>query len=55
LRRLRVEQLDLVQLHNLVEPEEWETALTPGGALEALVEARASGLIRFIGVTGRPL
>src|SRR5262249_57962910 len=52
LERLRVQQLDLIQLHNLVDEGEWETALGPGGALEALVEARAQGLVRFIGVTG---
>jgi len=50
--RLRVERIDLIQLHNLVDEHEWETALGPGGALEALVEARAQGLVRFIGVTG---
>ena len=52
LERLRVQQIDLIQLHNLVDEKEWETALGPGGALEALVEARAQGLVRFIGVTG---
>lgn len=52
LERLRVRQLDLIQLHNLVDEHEWETALGSGGALEALVEARAQGLVRFIGVTG---
>ena len=52
LERLRVERLDLIQLHNLVDEREWEIALGPGGALEALVEARAQGLVRFIGVTG---
>ena len=52
LERLQVEQVDLIQLHNLVEEDEWETALGPGGALEALVEARARGQVRFIGVTG---
>jgi aryl-alcohol dehydrogenase-like predicted oxidoreductase len=52
LERLRVEQLDLIQLHNLVDPDEWETALGPGGALEAAIEARDRGLVRFIGVTG---
>ncbi len=52
LERLRVDHVDLIQLHNLVEDGEWETALGPGGALEALVEARAQGLVRFIGVTG---
>ncbi|HXW84603.1 MAG TPA: aldo/keto reductase [Candidatus Binataceae bacterium] len=52
LERLRVDQLDLIQMHNLVEEPEWQTAMGPGGALEALVEARAQGLVRFIGVTG---
>ena len=52
LERLRVPQIDLIQLHNLVDEREWETALGSGGALEALVEARAQGLVRFIGVTG---
>ena len=52
LERLRVDQLDLIQLHNLVDEKEWQTALGPHGALAALVEARAQGLVRFIGVTG---
>lgn len=52
LERLQVDQLDLIQLHNLVDPQEWETALGPGGALEAAIEAREKGLVRFIGVTG---
>jgi aryl-alcohol dehydrogenase-like predicted oxidoreductase len=50
--RLRADVIDLVQLHNLVDEAEWEAALGPGGALEALVEARARGQLRFIGVTG---
>jgi len=52
LARLGVEQLDLIQLHNLVEDDDWEVAHGDGGALEALVEARDQGLVRFIGVTG---
>ncbi len=52
LERLGVDQVDLIQMHNLVEPEEQKLALGAGGALEALVEARAQGLVRFIGVTG---
>jgi aryl-alcohol dehydrogenase-like predicted oxidoreductase len=52
LERLRVDQVDLIQLHNLVDPAEWETAMGPGGALEAAVAAREEGLVRFIGVTG---
>lgn len=52
LERLRVDSVDLWQLHNLVNPAEWETAMGPGGALEAAIEARDEGLVRFIGVTG---
>lgn len=52
LERLRVPQVDLIQLHNLADPLEWEIAMGPGGALEAAIEAREQGLVRFIGVTG---
>lgn len=52
LERLRVDSFDLIQLHNLVDPQEWEQALGPGGALEAAIEAREQGLVRYIGVTG---
>jgi len=52
LARLGVDHVDLLQLHNLVDPLEWETALGPEGALRAAVEARDAGLTRFIGVTG---
>ena len=55
LTRMGVDRVDLIQLHNLVEPEEWETAHAPGGALEALLQARDEGLTRFIGVTGHGL
>ena len=55
LERLQVDQLDLIQLHNLVDPEAWQTALAPGGALEAAIEARDKGYVRFIGVTGHGL
>lgn len=52
LERLQVAQIDLIQLHNLVDEEGWQTAMGPGGALEALVEARERGQVRFLGVTG---
>jgi predicted aldo/keto reductase-like oxidoreductase len=47
-----VDHVDLWQLHNLADPIEWDTALSPGGVIEAAVEAREQGLVRFIGVTG---
>ena len=52
LERLRVDRLDLIQLHNLVEEDEWQTAFAPGGAVDALAAARDEGLVRFVGVTG---
>lgn len=55
LTRLGVDQLDLIQLHNLVEDDEWDAAFAVGGAVEALARARAEGLVRFIGVTGHGL
>ncbi len=55
LERLRVDSVDLIQLHALVDPAEWEVALGPGGALEACIEAREQGLVRFLGVTGHGL
>ena len=55
LARLGVDRVDLIQLHNLVEEDEWQTAHGPGGAVEALARARDEGLVRFIGVTGHGL
>src|SRR5215469_9040728 len=39
LERLEVQKLDLIQLHNLADPIDWDRALSPGGAVEACVEA----------------
>jgi aryl-alcohol dehydrogenase-like predicted oxidoreductase len=55
LDRLGVDKIDSIQLHNLVDVIEWDTALSSGGALEAAIEARDEGLVRFIGVTGHGL
>jgi aryl-alcohol dehydrogenase-like predicted oxidoreductase len=52
LDRLGVDHVDLWQLHSLADPIEWDTALSPGGAIEAAVEARDQGLVRWIGITG---
>ena len=52
LERFGVERVDLIQLHSLADPIEWDTALSPKGALEACIEAREEGLVRYIGVTG---
>lgn len=50
--RMGVDSVDLIQLHNLVEPDEWEVAHGKGGAVDALFAARDEGLARFVGVTG---
>ena len=52
LERMGTDHVELIQLHNLVAEDEWQTAYAPGGALEAVVRARDEGLVRFIGVTG---
>lgn len=55
LTRLGLDRVDLVQLHNLVEDDEWETAHGPGGVVEALLQAQSEGLVGHIGVTGHGL
>src|SRR5262249_34227389 len=55
LERMGIAYVDLWQLHNLVDPIEWDVALSSGGALEAAVEAKQQGLVRHIGVTGHGL
>lgn len=52
LERMRIEQIDLIQFHNLAKDDEWDTVMAKGGALEAAVKAQEEGLVRFIGVTG---
>jgi aryl-alcohol dehydrogenase-like predicted oxidoreductase len=52
LARLRVDNVDLIQLHNLADADEWDVAMGPGGVLEAAIEAREQGLVRYVGVTG---
>src|SRR5215475_3041101 len=51
LRRLRTDHLDLWQLHDLRTPADLDRIFGKGGALEALVQARAQGRVRFLGVT----
>src|SRR5437763_12533038 len=55
LERMHIDYVDLWQLHNLADPIEWDIALSPGGAIEAAVEAKQQGLIRAVGVTGHGL
>lgn len=55
LELMKTDHVDLWQMHYLINPEQWETAMGPGGALEALIEAKEQGLTRFLGVTGHGL
>jgi len=55
LERMGVDAVDLIQLHNLVEHDDWAAAHAPGGAVQALARARDEGLVRWIGVTGHGL
>jgi aryl-alcohol dehydrogenase-like predicted oxidoreductase len=52
LERLRVDHVDLIQLHSLSHPDDWDQTMGADGALEAVIDARQEGLTRFIGVTG---
>ena len=49
LKRMRTDHFDLYQLHGVTTMEDVKTILGPGGALEAFVEARDQGLVRFLG------
>ncbi|MBN2280764.1 MAG: aldo/keto reductase [Candidatus Marinimicrobia bacterium] len=55
MERLQTDYVDLWQMHVLVNQQEWERAMGPGGALEAFVEAKEQGLVRYLGVTGHGL
>ncbi|HYU72503.1 MAG TPA: aldo/keto reductase [Ktedonobacteraceae bacterium] len=55
LERMGIDYVDLWQLHNLADPIEWDQALSPGGVIEAAIEAKQQGLVRGIGVTGHGL
>ncbi len=52
LETLKVESFDLFQLHGVDDTETLNVVLGPGGALEAILEAKEQGLVRFIGITG---
>ena len=54
LKNLRTDYIDLYQIHNAT-PEQLEQVMAPGGALEALQEAKAAGKIGHIGLTAHSL
>ncbi len=55
LKRLQVSSVDLLQLHNLVHPDDWDKAMGDEGVLKAAIEARDQGIVKYIGVTGHGL
>ena len=52
LERLGTDRVDLYQLHAVGKLHELDQCTAPGGALEALVEAREAGRVRWLGITG---
>src|SRR5579884_340933 len=52
LRRLRTDYLDLWQIHEVIYEDDPDRHFQPGGTVEALVEAKRQGKVRFIGFTG---
>ena len=52
LERLRVDNVDLLQLHAVGDLEDLDRATGPGGSLEAAIEAKEEGLVGAIGITG---
>jgi predicted aldo/keto reductase-like oxidoreductase len=55
LERLAVDRFDIYQLHAIDSMEQLDRATGPGGALEAVLEAREEGLLSSIGITGHGL
>jgi predicted aldo/keto reductase-like oxidoreductase len=52
LKRLQTDAIDLVQIHEVIRMSDPDAVFAPGGAIEALVQAKQAGKIRFIGFTG---
>ncbi|MDT4762478.1 aldo/keto reductase [Sphaerochaeta sp. PS] len=55
LDNMKTDHIDLWQFHLLVDEHQWEVAMGEGGVLEAALEAKRQGLVRFLGVTGHGL
>jgi aryl-alcohol dehydrogenase-like predicted oxidoreductase len=53
--RMQTDHIDLLQLHAVIEDEEWNVAFSDDGALKAAIEARDEGLISYIGITSHSL
>ena len=55
LRMLRTDYIDLYQLHQIAQENDWSAVTAPGGALEAVLKAREEGKVRWIGATSHNL
>src|ERR1700739_587626 len=52
LKRLQTDHLDLLQFHEIIRMTDPDRIFAPGGALEAVMDAKKAGKLRFIGFTG---
>jgi predicted aldo/keto reductase-like oxidoreductase len=52
LRRLQTDHIDLMQFHEVIRLEDPDRIFAAGGAIEAMLEAKQAGKIRYIGFTG---
>src|ERR1035438_491420 len=52
LRRLQTDHVDLLQFHEIIRMDDPDRIFAPGGAMEAVLEAKKAGKIRYIGFTG---
>lgn len=52
LRRLRTDHVDLLQFHEVIHVDDPDRIFAKGGAVEAAIEAREEGRVRYIGFTG---
>jgi aryl-alcohol dehydrogenase-like predicted oxidoreductase len=52
LKRLQTDRIDLLQFHEVIRDSDPDRVFAPGGAIEAALEARKAGKVRYIGFTG---
>ncbi len=52
LELLKTDHIDLWQMHNLARMDQVDEVFAPGGAIEALIEAREQGIVRNLGISG---
>jgi aryl-alcohol dehydrogenase-like predicted oxidoreductase len=55
LERMRTDHIDMIQLHAVIEDDEWQTAFSEDGALKAAIQAREEGIVSYIGITSHSL